>query len=204
MITRKLFRANSKQDPIDLLIVGLGNPGDAYVDTRHNVGAAAVDLLANRLGLKLKKSNHRALTANTRLCGLRTTLAFPLTYMNNSGEAVKSLVTAKGVSDPAQIIVVHDELDLERGTLRLKKGGGLAGHNGLKSLKQHLKSADFLRVRIGIGRPMTAQSVSDYVLKRPSKKDRIELDIAVAEAADAIEKIAKLGIEKAMAEINRR
>ena len=189
--------------PADLLVIGLGNPGDRYAGTRHNVGAEVVEILAERHGEKLRLTKQAALVAELRIGGHRVVVAFPQTFMNDSGRSVRDLVRRHGVDDPADILVVHDELDLEPGRLKLKVGGGLAGHNGLKSIDRHLKTADFGRIRIGIGRPPGSQSVSDYVLRRPGRADRIELDIQIERAADAVERILADGIDAAMNELNR-
>ena len=138
------------------------------------------------------------------LGGRRLALAVPLTYMNLSGEAVAPLVRRHGIEDLHRLVIVHDELDLPIGTLRVKVGGGLAGNNGLRSIKAHLHDDDFVRVRIGIGKPPAAALGADHVLKRPSKADRAELDIVVQEAADAVETILVDGPERAMNRHNAR
>lgn len=189
--------------PADLLVIGLGNPGEKYEGTRHNVGADVVDLLASRHSSKLKASKQAALVAELRVGASLVVVAFPQTFMNDSGRSARDLVKRYGIEDAAKIIVVHDELDLETGTLKVKSGGGLAGHNGLKSLKQHLHTQDFLRLRLGIGRPPGQQSVSDYVLRRPGKADRIELDIAVERAADVIPRFLDEGLDAIMNDVNR-
>ena len=188
--------------PADLLVVGLGNPGSEYARTRHNVGAEVVELLADRHGGRLKLGKERALVDEVRIDGKRVALAFPQTYMNNSGESVHLLVRRHGIDDLARLVIVHDELDLPTGRVKLKFGGGLAGHNGLRSIRAHLHTNDFARVRIGVGRPPSADRGADHVLKPPGKKDRTELDIAVAEAADAVETILADGIEAAMGRYN--
>ncbi len=169
--------------PADLLVVGLGNPGDKYDGTRHNVGAEVVEVLAGRYSEKLKATKQAALVAECRVGTQLIVVAFPQTFMNDSGRSVRDLVKRYGV-DPASIVVAHDELDLEAGTSKLKVGGGLAGHNGLKSIKQHVHTQDFLRLRIGIGRPPGSQSVSDFVLRRPGKADRVDIDIEIERCAD--------------------
>ena len=138
--------------PADLLVVGLGNPGAEYAGTKHNVGAEVVELLARRHGGRLRKSKERALVDEVRVGGKRMALAVPTTYMNDSGQAIAPLVRRFGVT-PGQLVIVHDELDLEPAVLRVKAGGGLAGHNGLRSIKQHLHDDEFLRVRLGVGKP---------------------------------------------------
>ena len=175
--------------PADLLVVGLGNPGAEYAGTRHNVGADVVALLAARHGERLKRGKERALTAEARVGGKRVALAFPQTYMNESGLAVAPLVRRYGIDDLEQLVIVHDELDLPVGRLKVKVGGGLAGHNGLKSIDAHLKSDGFVRVRIGVGKPPGKQHGADHVLKPPGKAERQELDIVIEEAADAVEMI---------------
>ena len=188
--------------PADLLVVGLGNPGEEYARTRHNVSADVVALLAERHGARLKVTRgQRASVAEVRIGGARAALAVPTTYMNESGTAVRALVRRFGV-EPADLVVVHDELDLPPGRLRVKVGGGTAGHNGLKSVQAHLHSADFVRVRIGVGKPPHAGAGADHVLRRPGKAERDLLDVGIAEAADAVELIAAEGAEAAMNRYN--
>jgi PTH1 family peptidyl-tRNA hydrolase len=184
-------------------VVGLANPGTEYAGTRHNVGGEVVELLAQRHGAKLRKGKERAMVDEVTVDGKRVALAIPLTYMNDSGESVRLLVRRYGV-DPTQLVVVHDELDLPVGRIKLKLGGGLAGNNGLKSIRQHLHTDDFARVRIGIGKPNHKTQGADHVLKRPGKADRGELDIVVQEAADAVEAILHEGIAAAMNRYNTR
>ena len=133
------------------------------------------------------------------LAGQRVVLAVPTTYMNDSGSAVRSLATRFGIDEPGSIVIVHDELDLPPGTVRLKAGGGLAGHNGLRSVQSHLHTSDFLRVRIGVGKPPTAAQGASHVLRRPPKAVRELLAASVQVAADAVERIAADGLEAAMA-----
>lgn len=194
--------ADRRGTPADLLVVGLGNPSAEYEGSRHNVGAEVVDLLAGRHGGSLKRSKERALVAEVRIDGKRVTLAFPQTFMNLSGESVALLVKRHGITDPEQIVVVQDELDLPLARVKVKRGGGLAGHNGLRSIKAHLHTDAFLRVRIGVGKPVSKEQGADHVLKRVSKRDRTELDVAVQEAADAVELIVSEGVDVAMNRIN--
>jgi PTH1 family peptidyl-tRNA hydrolase len=165
------------------------------------VGAEAVAVLADRHGERLRKGRELALVAELRLGGRRLAVAFPQTWMNESGRSVGSLVRRHEVGLD-RLVVVHDELDLPVGRVKVKVGGGLAGHNGLKSLKAHLRDDGFMRVRIGIGRPPGRVSGADYVLKRPGKAERAELDVAVQEAADAVELILAEGVDVAMARTN--
>lgn len=186
-----------------LLVVGLGNPGPEYAHTRHNVGADVVELLARRHGTTLRRSKEQALVSEVRMGGQRVALAFPQTYMNDSGRSVQLLVRRHGISDASQLVVVHDELDLPTGVLRVKRGGGLAGHNGLRSLRDHLHSTDFLRVRIGVGKPPSKERGADHVLSRVSKAERELLAVAVEQAADAVEAIVTNGVDAAMQVYNR-
>ena len=186
-----------------MLVVGLGNPGREYERTRHNVGAEVVALLAQRHGGKFKRSKlEQSLVADVRIAGQKVVLAFPQTYMNDSGQAVRALVRHHGVEDLAEVVVVHDELDLPIGRLKVKEGGGLAGHNGLRSIVQHLKDDSFLRIRIGVGKPRSKEHGASHVLSPPTKREREELDIVVQEAADAVELILTDGIAVAMNRYN--
>jgi peptidyl-tRNA hydrolase, PTH1 family len=186
-------------------VVGLGNPGPEFEGTRHNVGADAVALLAERHGgrLRAEKGLH-ALAGEVRIGDRRVLLGVPTTYMNESGLAVAPLVRRAGLvpDDLAALVVVHDELDLPPGRVKLKAGGGNAGHNGLKSIEQHLHTNAYLRVRIGIGKPPGRQPGADFVLKRPGKAERVLLATAVEEAADAVEAVLALGVEAAMNRVN--
>lgn len=202
----KLFGREGKGQPFDWLVVGLGNPGEKYARTRHNVGEEAVRLLAERKGLTLKGGRDDALVAEARFGDPvdpdRVVLAFPITYMNESGRSVSSLVRRYRIESPEQLIVVHDELDLPPGELKVKVGGGLAGHNGLRSINQHLRSTDFLRVRIGVGKPDHKDLGKGHVLSRIPRRERELLDVTVAEAADAVETIVEHGVETAMQRFN--
>jgi len=202
----KLFRRGDRPErrgtPADWLVLGLGNPGADYARSRHNVGAEALDELARRGGASLKRSKERALTGEVTISGQRVALAFPQTYMNESGQSAQLLVRRHGVTDPERIVVVHDELDLPPGTMKVKVGGGLAGHNGLRSLKQHLRTDAFVRVRIGVGKPPSKDRGADHVLRRITKKEREELDVMVQLAADAVELIVAEGPAAAMTRFN--
>ena len=201
-----LFGREGKGKPYDWLVVGLGNPGEKYARTRHNVGEEAVRLLAERRGVALKGGRDSALVAETRLRGndgeQRVVLAFPITFMNDSGQAVSALVRRYRVESPEQIIVIQDELDLPPGDIKIKAGGGLAGHNGLRSITQHLKSQDYLRVRIGVGKPEHKDVGKGHVLSKVPKAERELLDIRIIDAADATELIIVRGVEAAMQRYN--
>ncbi len=187
--------------PADLLVVGLGNPGDEYRGSRHNVGADVVELLGRRHGGRLRKRKERALVDEVTIDGRRVAVAVPLTYVNDSGNAVGALVRRFGV-DPEQLVVVHDELDLPVAELKVKSGGGLAGHNGLRSIVEHLHTQDFQRVRIGVGKPVSKERGADHVLNRFGKRERAEVDVTVEQAADAVEMIVRDGVDAAMNRFN--
>ena len=187
--------------PADVLVIGLGNPGAEYERTKHNVGAEVVELLAKRHGARLRKGKERARVDEVRIAGKRVALAIPNTYMNDSGDAVRLLVRRFGV-EPEQVVVIHDELDLPVAALRVKSGGGLAGHNGLRSIAAHLHSDAFQRIRIGVGKPTSKERGADHVLSKFSKRDRAEVDVTIEQAADAVELIASDGIGPAMNRFN--
>jgi PTH1 family peptidyl-tRNA hydrolase len=183
--------------------VGLGNPGAEYAHTRHNAGADTIELLATRHDTRLKRSKERALTAEIREHPKRLALAVPQTYMNDSGVAVKALVRRYGIEDLIHLVIVHDELDLPLGTVRVKAGGGLAGHNGLRSIKAHLHSDAFTRVRIGIGKPPGGKEQgADHVLNKPGKRDRTALEVSIEVAADAVESLLTDGLGAAQNRFN--
>lgn len=186
------------------LIVGLGNPGKRYARTRHNVGTDAVEAMAVRLGASLKVGRDRSRIAECRLGDVAVVLAVPTTFMNESGEAVGALARRYKISDPSRIIIVHDELDLEPGSVRIKSGGGLAGHNGLKSISAHLKTDDYARVRIGVGKPPTKERGADHVLSAIPSAERKVLDVSIEVAVDAVERIVSAGLATAMQEFNGR
>ncbi len=200
------FRSGSERrgTPADLLVIGLGNPGIDFAHTRHNVGADVVALLTERHGGRLKLGKERALVAEVRIGVLRVALGFPQTFYNDAGLAAAALVRRHGITDPHRLVVVHDEMDLPPGKLKVKVGGGLAGNNGLKSIVAHLDTDDFVRVRLGIGKPPGRQAGVDHVLHRPGKAERAELEVAMVEAADAVELIGTDGTEPAMTRYNQR
>jgi peptidyl-tRNA hydrolase, PTH1 family len=183
--------------PGPALVVGLGNPGPDYAATRHNVGFRVVELLAARAGGgRFAKHRSNADVLEGRLAGRRVVLAEPRTYMNVSGGPVAGLVKYFSV-EPADLVVVHDDLDLGFGVIRLKRGGGEGGHNGLRSISRSLGTKDYLRVRFGIGRPPGRQDPADFVLKRFSGAEAKELELAVDLAADAAEALLAEGLEPA-------
>ena len=178
------------------LVVGLGNPGPGYAGNRHNVGAMVLDVLADRAGVRLsagKGPRSRAVSGEGRLAGRRVVLARPLTYMNESGGPVRGLLDYHHL--PAtDLVVVHDELDIPFEAVRLKRGGGEGGHNGLRSISRSVGTRDYLRVRIGIGRPPGRQDPADFVLKDFSATERKTLGLLVVEAADAAELLLERGL----------
>lgn len=187
------------------MVVGLGNPGSRYEGTRHNVGADAVALLAERAGDRLRPSKDEALLSEARLGGHRVLLAFPTTYMNDSGRSVVRLWRRGGQEDFDRLVIVHDELDLPPGRVKVKVGGGLAGHNGLRSVEAHLHTRDFTRVRIGVGKPPGGKEQGvGHVLSKTTGATKELLAAAVVEAADAVELILTEGVDAAMARINAR
>jgi PTH1 family peptidyl-tRNA hydrolase len=202
--SRDSSSANMSGDLQRILVVGLGNPGKQYDRTRHNVGQDAISLLAQRHSATLKAGRDRALVADLRINGIPVVLAIPTTYMNDSGEAVGPLARRYKVTDPTQIIVVHDELDLDPGLVKIKHGGGLAGHNGLRSISQHLKTDDYVRVRIGVGKPRSKEHGADHVLSKINATDRAILNAAIDTAADAVEAIISHGLGEAMLRIHSK
>jgi PTH1 family peptidyl-tRNA hydrolase len=192
--------------PWDLLVLGLGNPGERYAGTRHNVGADAVAELARRHDGRLKVDGKvNAMVGDVRIGSSRVVLAVPTTYMNDSGQAASALVRRYEIDDLSRLVVAHDELDLEQGRLKLKVGGGLAGHNGLRSIDAHLHATEFVRVRMGVGKPPGGpERGADWVLSKVRGRNREELDAMVAAAADAVELIASDGVDAAMQRVNQR
>ncbi|RLV56580.1 aminoacyl-tRNA hydrolase [Aeromicrobium phragmitis] len=185
------------------LIVGLGNPGPTYAATRHNVGYLVADVLAERVGGRFTLHTcRRAEVVEGRLSGERVVLGRARSYMNESGGPVAGL--AKYYDVPTDhLVVIHDELDIDFGALRIKFGGGDNGHNGLKSIRQSLGTGDYYRIRVGIGRPPGRQPVHDFVLKPFSSAERRELGVNVEEAADAVESLLVDGLVKTQSSFNR-
>jgi peptidyl-tRNA hydrolase, PTH1 family len=188
----------------DLLVVGLGNPGAEYAHTRHNVGADAVEMLAALHRVKLRRSKAElARAVEKRLEELQVVFAVPDVWMNDSGSALRLLVPRYRV-EPDQLVVVHDELDLPVGVTRVKVGGGMAGHRGLRSISAHLHTDDFARVRIGIGKPPSAEQGADHVLDRFAKHEQADIAIGIQTAVDAVNLIIEQGVDAAMNRYNTR
>lgn len=185
------------------MVVGLGNPGPTYASTRHNIGYMVADVLAARMGGSWKKhKSGRADVVEGRLAGERVVLGRARSYMNESGGPVSTLAKFYGV-EPDHVIAIHDELDIDFGMLRIKQGGGDNGHNGLKSIRQSLDSGEFFRVRVGIGRPPGRQDVHDFVLKAYTSTERKDLPTYIEEAADAIESLITVGLDRTQSVFNR-
>jgi PTH1 family peptidyl-tRNA hydrolase len=185
------------------IVIGLGNPGMKYERTRHNIGFLVADELAGRAGASLSQEKHHALMGRARIGDEAVVLAKPQTFMNDSGRSVAALAR-DSYADPGDVIVVHDELDLPLGTVRIKTGGGHGGHNGLRSVIEHLGSADFVRVRLGIGRPPADADAADYVLSPFGAEERAAAADAVTRAADAVMMIIAEGVTKATNEVNKK
>jgi len=195
-----VLRRGEQASTLDLLVAGLGNPGREYERTRHNVGWLVADELARRHGGSFR-SKFSGRLAETRLDGLRLALLKPETYMNESGRSLAAAARFFKVEPPA-LLVVHDDVDLEAGRLQARLGGGLAGHNGLRSIAQALSTQQFLRLRIGVGRPGRGdrRPVADYVLS-PFEPDE-DVDELVSRSADAVESLARDGLERTQSRYN--
>jgi PTH1 family peptidyl-tRNA hydrolase len=185
------------------IVVGLGNPGRKYERTRHNAGFMAVDELARAAGIALSQEKCHALLGKGAMGTEKVVLAEPQTYMNDSGRSVAALLKDSYAS-VADLIVLHDELDLAAGVVRVKTGGGHGGHNGLRSIIEYLGTADFVRVRIGIGRPVPGMDTADYVLSPFLAEEREAAAAATANAAEAARVIVSQGVTKAMNQFNQK
>lgn len=183
------------------LVVGLGNPGPGYAGNRHNVGFMVVGELARRVGGRFTAHKSGADVLETRLAGRRVVLARPRSFMNVSGPAVAGTARYFKIL-PADVVIVHDDLDLDHGVVRLKRGGGEGGHNGLRSVSACLGTRDYLRVRFGIGRPPGRMDPADFVLRDFSAVERRELDVLVSRCADAVEQLLTQGLAAAQNQLH--
>lgn len=183
-------------------VVGLGNPGSKYKDTRHNVGFNTIDCLAQRNNTKISKIKFKALYGETQIGKEKVLLIKPQTYMNRSGESVMEVCNFYKLP-VEKIIVIVDDIDISFGSLRIRAKGSAGSHNGMKSIIYQLQSDDFPRVRIGVGKPIEGQDLADYVLSGFNKEERVIIDEAIERAAKAVEKIITEGINSAMNEYNR-
>jgi PTH1 family peptidyl-tRNA hydrolase len=184
------------------LVIGLGNPGPEYENTRHNLGFKVVDELAARLGIKTLKEKHHSFIGEAKIGDHKVILAQPQTFMNDSGPAVRGLLQWYKL-DIKDLIVIYDDVDLEVGQLRIREKGNAGGHHGVESVIASLGATEFARVRIGIGRESMTGDVSDYVLQRIPPAQREALDAAIISAAEAVEEIIKNGLAKAMNQFNK-
>lgn len=186
------------------LVVGLGNPGERYASTRHNIGARVVERLAERLGVRFRKARFLPLlVAEAKVDGERVWLVRPMTFMNISGPPVASFARRHRIG-PDRIVVCQDEIDLAFGSLRLKQGGSTAGHRGLDSLSQALRTKDFSRVRLGVGRPPGRKEAADHVLDTFAKREREDVELLIEDAADAVLTLIHEGLATAQDRFNRR
>ena len=183
------------------IVVGLGNPGARYARNRHNAGVMVLDELLERNGSSLKRHKSGCLVAEANVGSGRAVLARPASFMNDSGRPVAELARWYRVP-PERLVVVHDELDIPFGRVRVKAGGGTAGHNGLRSIAQHLGMKEFVRIRVGISRPRGGSDATGYVLSDFSPAERRELPVVIGLAADAAERVLEKGAEAAMNEFN--
>lgn len=196
-----LFRSNLSSG-VTWLIVGLGNPGDEYEHTRHNVGFDVIDALANRLDIPVQRLKYKALTNTAEIAGEKVLLMKPITFMNLSGEAVEQAASFYKLP-PERVLVISDDVALPPGKLRIRPGGSAGGHNGHKNIALHLHSENYPRLRIGVGcKPHPEYDMVDWVLGKPQGEDRRAIDCAVLRAVEAIEVILRDGPEKAMSKFN--
>jgi len=185
------------------IIIGLGNPGKKYERTRHNAGFLAVDEIARDLRFSLAQEKYHAVIGKCRIGGEDALVAKPQTFMNESGRSVGAILRYT-YAKPADLIVVHDELDLPLGSVRVKTGGGHGGHNGLRSIIEHTGTPDFIRVRVGVGRPAPGRDAADYVLSPFGTDERKTADESFVRAAAAVQSIVLHGLTKAMNEYNKK
>ena len=187
-----------------ILIAGLGNPGRQYEHTRHNCGFDALDILAEKLSISISQGEHRALVGKGYYQGQKVILAKPLTFMNRSGESIRSLTDYYRIDPDEDLIVLYDDIDLDPGQLRIRKSGSPGGHNGMKDITQHLGTQGFTRIRIGVGAKPARMDLADYVLGHFSPEERTSVDEALIQAAEAVMLILEDGVDAAMNKLNRK
>lgn len=203
MALRRAREEGRRGSASTLVIVGLANPGADYAGSRHNVGGDAVRLVATRRGVTFSlERRQRCVTVTVPTPNGPVTLAVPTTFMNESGAALAPLLRRTSLQDLSRLVIAHDELDLEPGRLQFKQGGGLAGHNGLRSIAQTLGTNEFARLRIGIGKPVRKEQGADYVLQRPTGARKEALAVDVSGAADAIELLLDYDFDDAQRRVN--
>jgi len=201
---KKIFsRRVYEGEQIMYLIIGLGNPGNRYRYTRHNIGFMVLDEISGRYEVDIKQKSFDALWNRGKIAGINVLLAMPQTYMNLSGNAARNLIAYFKV-DISKLIVIHDDLDLPFGTVRLKSGGGDAGHKGLKSIISCLGSADFMRIRMGIGKPSDRTPIEDYVLQKFNPDESAQLQQIIQSASEAAAEIVISGMQQAMAKYHTK
>ncbi|HJA30377.1 MAG: aminoacyl-tRNA hydrolase [Clostridiales bacterium] len=186
------------------VIAGLGNPKKEYENTRHNVGFAAVDLLAQRHGIRVNEARHRGLVGKGMICGQKAILLKPLTYMNLSGESIRDVIQYYKLDVSGELIVLCDDINLDPGVLRVRKKGSAGGHNGLKNIIAQLGRDDFCRVRIGVGGKPEGYDLADYVLGHFGRAEKPVMDEAIGRACDAVETILSDGPDAAMNRFNAK
>jgi len=194
----RFFRKKSMEP---FIIIGLGNPGREYENTRHNIGSLALDKIGRQWGIDISRLRYKSLTGEGKFGGKRVILVKPQTYMNRSGQAVGSFLRfyKTGLEN---LLVIHDDLDLPFGSIRLRENGGSGGQRGMESIISHLGSPNFARLRLGIGRPPGRMDPADYVLKKFSKSEQFDLELVLNSACDAVETLLRENIEKAMTRFN--
>ena len=203
MALRRAREEGRRGSASTLVIVGLANPGADYAGSRHNVGGDAVRLVATRRGITFSlERRQRCVTVTVPTPNGPVTLAVPTTFMNESGAALAPLLRRTSLQDLSRLVIAHDELDLEPGRLQFKQGGGLAGHNGLRSIAKTLGTNEFARLRIGIGKPVRKEQGADYVLQRPTGARKEALAVDVSGAADAIELLLDYDFDDAQRRVN--
>ncbi len=203
MALRRAREEGRRGSASTLVIVGLANPGADYAGSRHNVGGDAVRLVATRRGVTFSlERRQRCVTVTVPTPNGPVTLAVPTTFMNESGAALAPLLRRTSLQDLSRLVIAHDELDLEPGRLQFKQGGGLAGHNGLRSIAKTLGTNEFARLRIGIGKPVRKEQGADYVLQRPTGARKEALAVDVSGAADAIELLLDYDFDDAQRRVN--
>jgi len=185
------------------LVAGLGNPGDQYQATRHNIGFMVADRFAERFGIQLKKKGHQGIYGVGRCNGEESTVLLPQTFMNLSGASVGSALRSLGI-DPGDLIVIHDDIDLPFGQLKFKSGGGHGGHNGIRHIRQVLGHGDFIRCKLGVGRPVGGGEVVSHVLKPFNAAERKSLDRVLDGTVEALQILIGQGLKAAMNEFNNR
>lgn len=184
------------------IIVGLGNPGREYEDTRHNIGFRVIETLAEQERIPVLEKKHRALIGKGYIDGQKVILAKPLTYMNLSGECVRELVDYYKIDEKKELLIISDDISLPPGQLRLRKKGSAGGHNGLKNIIAHLGHEEFMRLKMGVGEKLEGWDLADYVLGHFSREEKKEMEMAAGEAAKAVRTVLNEGIEAAMNRFN--